>query len=157
VDRVEAGVREHREVGIRSANIRDAERLAPLFVLSQRDHPFREVDAGHARTAAGENPRVVAFAAAHVEHAPAAQVTDERQEGRIVEPLAGHVGAAANLLGPRSGVRVPVARDILDGEIVSHARVSSMSPLSLRSPEGKSRARLWYGRPAVNALTRSPR
>src|SRR5712671_3945275 len=82
---------------------------------------MREVDAGHAGAATGEDAGVVSFAAPGVAHAPAVQVADEGEERRIVEPFAGDVGPAANLLGPRGGVSVPVARHVLDGEIVAHA------------------------------------
>jgi hypothetical protein len=118
--RVEAPVRERREVGVRRTRVLDPERRAPLFFLRQRDHALREIDTGHAGAATGEDAGVVSFAAPGVEHAPAVQVADEGEERRIVEPFAGDVGPAANLLGPRSGVSVPVARHVLDGEIVAH-------------------------------------
>src|SRR5437016_3648242 len=80
----------------------------------------REVHAGHSGAAAREEARVVAFAAPGVEHTPPAQIADEREERRVVEPSAGDVGTAAHLLGPRLGVAVPVASDLLDGEVVAH-------------------------------------
>src|SRR5438094_4510280 len=80
----------------------------------------REVHAGHSGAAAREEARVVAFAAPGVEHTPPAQIADEREERRVVEPFAGDVGTAAHLLGPRLGVAVPVASDLLDGELVAH-------------------------------------
>ena len=95
--------------------------LAALLSARQGDHALREIDTGHPGAAAREDARAVALAASGVEHAAPVQITDELEEGRIVEPFAGDVGPAADLLGPGLGVAVPVARHVLDGELVAHA------------------------------------
>src|SRR5713101_3353921 len=67
-----------------------------------------------------EDARVVALATSGVENLATAQVAEELEERRIVQPFAGDVAAPAYLLGPRGGVRVPVACHLLFGESVDH-------------------------------------
>src|SRR5437016_7342743 len=90
----------------------------------------REVHAGHSGAAAREEARVVAFAAPGVEHTPPAQIADEREERRVVEPFAGDVGTAARPTPRRSrpsSERPPRRRTrrssrdvVLDHEVFGH-------------------------------------
>src|SRR5499433_1279621 len=115
--RVEARVGEHAELCVRCAHIANAQRRAALLGRGELDHALGEIDAGHAGARAGEEARVVTFATARVQHVPGAEIAHESEERRIVEPLAGHVVTLAHLLRPGAGVDVPVARDVVLGDL----------------------------------------
>src|SRR5882724_2790447 len=144
--RVEAGAGERGEVGIRGAGVANPQRGAALLVLRQSDHAGGEIHAGHVGAGPREDAGIVPVPASRIEDLAAAQIADERQEGRVVQELAGDIVALPDFSGPRGRVVVPVAGDVLEGEFgIAHRRkrrswqiARSVSnrpiPLTRRSP-----------------------
>src|SRR5215471_10627556 len=111
-DGVKTFIAERSEVAVGREPIFDAERLLRLLFLCGLNKTGRKVDAGHARAAAGEQPRVVPLAAAGIEDLKPRQVRDECEKHRIVADFPKPVLPGTDLLGPKLGIVVPEPRDL---------------------------------------------